>query len=59
MTRGSGVGVVSALIETDADVDGLSAALDLDAAFRRLGVAAGEPLPPEPAPAPEPGEAGQ
>ena len=52
-------GVVSALIETDADVDGLSAALDLDSAFRRLGVAAGEPLQPESALGSEPGEAGQ
>jgi rsbT antagonist protein RsbS len=35
-------GVVSSLIETDADVEGLSAALDLDSAFRLLGAASGE-----------------
>ena len=45
-------GIVSALIETGADVDGLRAALNLDAAFALLQ--------PEPEPEPEPeGEAGR
>jgi hypothetical protein len=39
-------GVVSALIETGADVDGLRTAIDLDAAFALLQ--------PEPEPEPEP-----